>query len=123
MSRISLFPQEDPLRVSTLVVGCLMLLAAARPAGQASNTQAAATTVLESPLLRLEVTRAPYSYAVIDKRTGQVLVRQAETTFTSGGARRVSAVTIAKASATALEATLTFAESGGGTGRVRWTFA
>ena len=111
------------MRVPALVVGCLLVLAAARPAGQASTTPAAATTVLESPLLRVEVTRAPYSYAVIDKRTGQVLVRQAETTFTSGAARRVSAVTIAKASATALEAALTFAESGGATGRVRWTFA
>ena len=72
---------------------------------------AGAMIALESSALRLEVTESPYSYAVIEKRTGQVLVRQAQTTFDAGEARPASTAAIGNQSATALEATLTFAGS------------
>lgn len=103
---------------SFLVVGvaCLgMRIWAAAPA------QTAATTVLESAVLRVEVTAAPYSYAVIEKSTGQVLLRQSQTTFTVGTARSVSTAGIGNKTATTLDATLTFSGSSD-TGRVRWTF-
>jgi alpha-glucosidase (family GH31 glycosyl hydrolase) len=79
-------------------------------------------TVLESSALRVEVTPAPYSYEVIDKRTGQTLVRQAETLFNTGTSRSVATATIENQSATALEATLAFAGSSD-TAHVRWTLA
>jgi len=68
------------------------VVAGATPAVVAGATppMAAVVTVLESSALRVEVTAAPYSYAVIEKATGQVLLRQAQTTFTVGTARSAS---------------------------------
>jgi alpha-glucosidase (family GH31 glycosyl hydrolase) len=82
---------------------------------------AAAPTVLESSALRVEVTAEPYSYAVIEKATGQVLLRQAQTTFTVGTARAASTAVIGSKAATTLDATLAFADSSE-TAHVRWTF-
>jgi hypothetical protein len=77
---------------------CLLVLVGGAWVGtrteSATPAAAAATTVLESSALRLEVTDAPYSYAVIEKSTGQILLRQAQTTFTVGTARSASAATI-----------------------------
>ena len=82
---------------------------------------AQARTVIESSVLRVEVTATPYSYAVIEKKTGQILLRQAETSFTIGAPRAISAAIVGNKSANALEATLSFAGSAD-TARVRWTF-
>ena len=87
----------------------------------AAPASAAATTVLESSALRLEVTAAPYSYAVIEKRTGQLLLRLAQTTFHVGTARSASTAVIGRKSATTLEATLAIPGSSDNA-RVRWTF-
>lgn len=86
-----------------------------------TSAAAAATVVLESSALRVEVTAAPYSYAVIEKSTGQVLVRQSETTFTVGTVRSASTAAIGKKSGTTLDATLKF-EGSTDTAHVRWTF-
>jgi len=80
-----------------------------------------ATTVLESSALRLEVTTAPYSYAVMEKATGQILLRQAQTTFTVGTTRSASSASIGNKTATSLEASLRF-QGSPDTGRVRWRF-
>src|SRR5262245_6366881 len=80
-----------------------------------------ATTVLESSALRLEVTAAPYAFAVIEKATGQILLRQAQTTFTVGTARSASSASIGSRTSTALEASLKF-EGSSDTARVRWRF-
>ena len=82
---------------------------------------AQARAVLESSVLRVEITSAPYSYAVIEKKTGQILLRQAETSFTIGAPRSIAAAVVGNKSANALEATLSFAGSAD-TARVRWTF-
>lgn len=65
--------------------------------------------VLESAALRLELSAAPYSYAVIEKSTGTVLVRQSQTSFTVGSARSVTGASVTGQSATTLDATLTLA--------------
>ena len=56
----------------------LVLVSAMWLAGQGAHAtaSAAATTTLESSTLRLEVTESPYSYAIVEKRSGQVLLRQ-----------------------------------------------
>ena len=87
----------------------------------ASQPAARVTTILESSALRVEITAAPYSYAVIEKTTGQVLVRQSQTTFTVGTARSASTAAIGSKTPTALDATLMFPESSE-TASVRWTF-
>ena len=87
----------------------------------ATPAAAAVSAVLESSALRVEVTTAPYWYAVIEKSTGEVLLRQAQTTFTAGTARAVSTAAIGKKTAATLDATLTFPESAD-TAHVRWTF-
>jgi alpha-glucosidase (family GH31 glycosyl hydrolase) len=101
-----------------LVVGAGWL--GVRVWGDTQATTPAATAVLESSALRIEITTSPYSYAVIEKATGQVLLRQAQTTFTVGSERSASTASIGKKSATAVDATLTF-EGTSETGRVRWT--
>jgi alpha-D-xyloside xylohydrolase len=101
-----------------LFVGALWL--GARTWGGA-QVAAAVTTVLESSALRVEVTAAPYSYAVIEKATGQILLRQAQTTFTVGTARAASTAVIGGKAATTLDATLKFPDSSD-TAHVRWTF-
>ncbi len=85
-----------------VLVSALLWLAAGGP--DAVPSAAAATTILESSLLRLEVTTEPYSYAVIEKSTGQVLLRQAETTFTAGTARAARTAAIGRKGANGLEA-------------------
>ncbi len=53
------------------------------------STACAATEVLESDLLRLEVaTGTPYNYRLLEKSTGQVLLIQNQTRFTIGGTNR-----------------------------------
>ena len=81
---------------------------------------AAVTTVLESSALRIEVTATPYSYAVVEKATGQVLLRQAQTTFTVGTDRVANAATIGRKTAATLDATLKFSGSSD-TAHLRWT--
>jgi len=44
----------------------------------------AAVEALESPVLRLEITTHPYSYRVIERATGEVLVSEDNTGFTFG---------------------------------------
>jgi alpha-D-xyloside xylohydrolase len=44
----------------------------------------AADETLESPVLRIELNRSPYSYRVIERATGDVLVSQSNTGFTFG---------------------------------------
>jgi hypothetical protein len=44
----------------------------------------AATETLESPVLRLEVNTSPYSYRVLERPTGKVLVSQSTTGVTFG---------------------------------------
>jgi alpha-D-xyloside xylohydrolase len=105
-------------RVLCLVVGAAWL--GVQVWGATPGT-AAAATILESSALRLEVTAAPYSYAVIEKTTGQVLLRQSQTTFTVGTARSASTAVIGNKAATRLDATLTFPGSAD-TAHVRWTF-
>ena len=84
-----------PMFTSTRIAGRLVFLVGATVClgvrgWHAAPAAAAATTALESTALRLEVTAAPYSYAVIEKSTGQVLLRQAQTTFSVGTARAAS---------------------------------
>jgi alpha-D-xyloside xylohydrolase len=90
-------------------------------ASGAEQSTAAAKTVLESTTLRVEISTAPYSYAVVEKSTGMVLLRQAETTFTVGAARAAATAMIGNKTATTIEATLKFAGSSDAA-RVRWTF-
>jgi hypothetical protein len=120
----SLLVEEATMFTSPRVTRCLpfLFIAAAwlgvRVWGAPSAT--AAMAILESSALRVEVTAAPYSYAVIEKATGQVLLRQTETTFTVGTARAAGTAEIGKKTATSLDATLTFPGSSD-TGHVRWT--
>jgi alpha-D-xyloside xylohydrolase len=51
--------------------------------GAPAVARAAEPVALESPVLRLEVTADPYSYRLLVKATGQVLVAHAGTTFTA----------------------------------------
>ena len=107
-------------------VGRLALFAAASMFAvlvrHAAPAAAQAAAVLESSLLRLEVTTQPYSYAIVEKSTGQVLLRQAETTFNANrNARAVTAVVIRSKSAAALEAAVTGAGSSDAA-RIRWSF-
>jgi alpha-D-xyloside xylohydrolase len=102
----------------TLLVAVTLL---ALPDWYASPGAAQAPTVLESATLRLEVTAQPYSYAIVEKSTGMVLLRQAETAFVDNTARRIASARIGSKSANALEAILTLSGSSD-TARVRWTF-
>lgn len=101
--------------------GLLLCVGAAGLGMRAWGAAPAAATVFESSALRVEVTTAPYSYAVIEKKTGQVLVRQSETTFHVGTARAASAAAIGKQSPTTLDAVLSF-QGSADTAHVRWTF-
>ena len=111
-------PARVTQSVLFVIVGAVCLGVRAWSAGQPAAT---AKTVLESSTLRVEVSPAPYSYAVVEKSTGQVLLRQAETTFTVGRARAATTAVIGKRAATTLDATLKFSESSD-TAHVRWTF-
>ncbi len=110
---------------TALGTGLLIVFAGAAGLGVrvwgAAPVPAAVTAVLESSALRVEVTPSPYSYAVIEKTTGQVLLRQSETTFTVGTARSASTAVIGRKTGATLDATLTFPGSSD-TGHVRWTF-
>jgi len=114
------------MSTSTRVARRLSFLVAAALLGvqgwNAAPRAAAAQTLLESSLLRLEITAEPYSYALIEKSSGQLLLRQAQTSFTVGTARSAATAVIANKSANTIEATLTFAGSTD-TARVRWTFS
>jgi alpha-D-xyloside xylohydrolase len=79
-------------------------------------------TVLQSTVLRLDVTVSPYSYKVTEIASGEVLVSQSGSTFTLSG----TAATTASASgfattATTLDATLAFTGSSS-TAHVKFTF-
>jgi len=77
-------------------------------------------TVLESTVLRLEVTASPYSYKVTEKSSGDVLVSQSASTFTVGGtATAATAASGFATSATTLDANLAL---GGNTAHVKFTF-
>jgi hypothetical protein len=78
-------------------------------------------TVLESSVLRLEVTASPYSYKVTEKSSGEVLVSQSGSTLTVGGTASASTSASGFAtSATTLDANL--ALSGSNTAHVKFTF-
>ncbi|HXU80116.1 MAG TPA: hypothetical protein VN914_01880, partial [Polyangia bacterium] len=83
--------------------------------------RAASAATLESSTLSLQVTEAPYSFRVVERSTGEILLRQSATTFTmagsSAGAASASAVVT---TATTLDADLTL--GGAGTAHVRFTF-
>jgi alpha-D-xyloside xylohydrolase len=65
-----------------------------------------ANETLESPVLRIELTTGPYSYRVIEKATGDVLLTETgATTFTSNGYKVRSVSDVSKA-ADAMKATL-----------------
>jgi len=86
-------------RVRVLLAAAAMLVA--------TGLAHAATAVLESDNLRVEVTGAPYSYSVIEKSTGLVLVIESQNQFTVGGtARTVATATITSQTATSIDATL-----------------
>ena len=87
----------------------------------ASPAAPAVTTVLESSALRVEVTAEPYSYAVIEKATGEVLLRHAQTTFTVGTGRSAGTAVIGAKRAATLDASLTVPGSSD-TAHVRGTF-
>jgi alpha-glucosidase (family GH31 glycosyl hydrolase) len=95
--------------------GCLAMQ------GWNATASAAAASTLESSTLRLEITDAPYSYAIVEKRSGVVLLRQSQTTIDAGGARSASTATIGSKTATAIEATLAFGDPSDAA-RIRWTF-
>jgi alpha-D-xyloside xylohydrolase len=69
------------------VAGVLLLAAAALPKDGAAAQEAppAAQAVLESDTLRLEVATSPYSYRVLERASGAVLLQQIATDFQSGG--------------------------------------
>ena len=48
---------------------------------------------LDSPVLALEVTEAPYSYRVVERATGQALVIHSATTFGADAAASAGAIT------------------------------
>lgn len=86
----------------------------------AHGTATAATAVLESSALRVEVTAAPYSYSVIDSSTGNVLVEQSQTTFTLGSGLIVTQASVVDQTATTVDATLILSGTSD-TAHVRWT--
>jgi alpha-glucosidase (family GH31 glycosyl hydrolase) len=74
----------------------------------------AADAVLESSSLRVEVTAAPYSFAVIEKATGTVLISESQVTFTVGEPFAATGASITGQTSTTLDATLVL----GGTGDI-----
>ena len=101
-----------PMQLLFLVLAVLACVAVDRTA-----------TALESSVLRLEVTANPYSYQIIEKATGLVLVSQSETRFTVGGTTRTAtgAAGISETS-TSLDATLSLSGTTD-TAHVQFTFA
>ena len=93
----------------------------------AGGTHDAATstgsgTVLESGVLRLEVTASPYAYKVTEISSGEVLVSQSGSTFTTGGAAATTASASGFATtATTLDANLALS-GGSSTAHVKFTF-
>src|SRR5262249_34860291 len=87
----------------------------------AARCALAADAVLESSVLRLEVTSAPYSYTVTEKSTGSVLVRESRSTFTVGAANAATAAAIVGQTAASVDATLSLAGTTR-TAHVTWTF-
>src|SRR4051812_3552040 len=75
----------------------------------ASHAVLAADAVLESSALRLEVTAAPYSYSVIEKATGAVLLTESQTAFTRGAASIVTGASITAQTPATVDATLLLA--------------
>jgi alpha-glucosidase (family GH31 glycosyl hydrolase) len=68
----------------------------------------AATETLESSALRVELTAKPYSFRILEKKTGEVLLSHNQTTFTADHQAATEAVDITK-KAQALEAVLLIA--------------
>jgi alpha-D-xyloside xylohydrolase len=87
-----------------------------------SQVTFAADAVIESSTIRVEVTAAPYSYSVFEKSTGNLLVKQSQTSFTVGAARTSASAMIVGQTATTLDATLSFSGTAD-TAHVRWTLA
>lgn len=87
-----------------------------------AGVQPGTGTVLESASLRLEVTPSPYSYKVIEKSSGEVLVSQSASTFTVGGTASATASASGFATtATTLDAALALS-GGSNTAHVKFTF-
>ena len=108
----SMRKMAHPMQLLFLVLAVLACVAVDRTA-----------TALESSVLRLEVTANPYSYQIIEKATGLVLVSQSETRFTVGGTTRTAtgAAGIGETS-TNLDATLSLSGTTD-TAHVQFTFA
>lgn len=68
----------------------------------------AATETLESPALRIELNTNPYSFRVLERSTGDVLVEQSSTAFTKSREKVVSAKGVTK-TRNSMEATLALA--------------
>ncbi|GIH15069.1 hypothetical protein Raf01_32410 [Rugosimonospora africana] len=94
--------------------------AGADPGSQPRTTGHEHST-LESSALRVEVTASPYSYRVIEKSTGHVLVSQSETRFTAGSQLIAAEATVTSRRSKALEARLSLVGTSD-TARVRFTF-
>lgn len=78
----------------------------AEPTDQPASTRDARTWTLESSALRVEVTASPYFYRVIEKSSGDVLVSQSQTRFTTDTAARVTEASILSRTSTRLDASL-----------------
>ena len=86
------------------------------------TTSTGSGTVLESTVLRLELTASPYAYKVTEKSSGDVLVSQSATTFTVGGtAYTTSGASGFTTTGTTLDATLALGGTSN-TAHVKFTF-
>jgi alpha-glucosidase (family GH31 glycosyl hydrolase) len=77
--------------LSSILPGILVLTSAFAARAEADNS-------LESQALRIELTASPYSYRVIEKSTGEVLVSERNVTFTGNKYAVRNATNVAKSS-------------------------
>lgn len=81
----------------------------------------AAAEILESTALRIEMIPSPYSYKVIEKSSGEVLVSQSQTTFTVGSGYTVAGAGGVTKTSTTMDATLTL-NGTANTAHLKFTF-
>lgn len=86
MCKHLLVPPLCGLSASLLLGGCVASVAA-RPLAQPAVTPA--TYTLASPDLELRLQTSPYSFQVVERRTGTVLLRQSRTSVAVDGQERV----------------------------------
>lgn len=92
----------------------------ADPVPPSPTTRGGRSATLESSALRVEVTASPYSYRVIEKRTGNVLVSQSQTRFTAGSQVIATEATVIRRTSRTLDARLSLGGSAN-TAQVRFT--